>query len=74
MEEVDGIAPECAACPIPKLSDTGARVMEIRGLLISLAEIVDPATVISICGGMSKAELQLMAALETEIQKEKSKE
>lgn len=67
--EIDAIEPDCYGgnCLVPPLSKTGARVLEMRGLLSGLHDLVDSGTVFRVMGGVSKAELQLLAAVEAEI-------
>lgn len=63
---MDGIVPDCktpAGCAIPPLDPEGRRVLEIRTLLGSLHNVIDPGTICRICD-VDLIDLQLLAALE----------
>lgn len=67
--EVDGLEPECTAgagCPIPAPGEAGARILEIRSLLLSLRGVIDPETICRLCG-IDRDDLELLARVEAEI-------
>ncbi len=53
-------------CPIPQLCEAGQRVMELRGLLVSLHPVVDPGTICRMYGA-DLDDLQLLAVIENEL-------
>ena len=66
---MDGIPPDCdtdAGCRIPALTPAGERIMQIRGLLVSLAPTVDPGTVCRIWQ-VDREDLTLLTLIETEL-------
>jgi len=66
-QEVDEIVPACmteAGCLIPPLSETGARILDIRGLIVGLKDLIDPGTIIAVMGGLDPEDLRLMATAE----------
>ncbi len=73
IEEVDGVKPDCKTdkgCPVPPLSADELRVIEMRGLLISLRELVDVGTVLRMHGATLE-DLKILAAIEEGLKKKK---
>lgn len=65
-EEIDGAIPDCRTekgCLIPPLSETGARIMQVREKLMKLKDLVDPATILRM-HGVTLDDLDLLAAVE----------
>lgn len=68
---MEGEPPLCQtglACPIPVLRPEAQRVNDIRGLLVSLHDLVGPETICRICNVQSD-ELMLLAAVEDELKR-----
>lgn len=68
---MEGELPLCQtgrACPIPVLRPEAQRVNDIRGLLVSLHDLVGPETICRICNVQSD-ELLLLAAVEDELKR-----
>lgn len=64
---MDEIEPPCRAgetCLVPPLEAEGLRIMELRGLLLSLQGLVDPGTVCRLAGAELE-DLQMLAQVET---------
>jgi hypothetical protein len=62
--EVDGIKPDCRTgkkCLVPRLEPEAQRVMELRGLIVRLRDLVDAGTILKMCG----ADLEDLALLAT---------
>ncbi len=64
--EVEGIEPECGTCPVPRLSPEGQRILEIRGLLVRLHEVVGSEAILRL-HEVTREELGLLALVEEEI-------
>jgi hypothetical protein len=66
---VDGLTPDCRTalgCLIPALPVEGKRVLEIRGLLNRLHNVIDAGTICRICD-VDLIDLQLLAIVEEEL-------
>lgn len=64
---MDEIEPPCQAgeaCLVPPMGAEGLRIMELRGLLLSLRDLVDPGTVCRLAGA-DLEDLQMLARVET---------
>ena len=64
------MTPECktGGCRLPPLRPEAARIWEVRTLLITLRELVDPGTICRICN-VESADLYLLAAVENEVKR-----
>ncbi len=63
---MDDITPNCQAgvdCLVPPLTPAGKNIIELRGLLLSLRDLVDPGTVCRLYG-VTLEDLKLLAAAE----------
>ena len=60
---MEGIEPECGICPVPILSPEGRKVLELRGLLRQLTDLVDSGTILKMYD-VNKDELELLAVAE----------
>jgi hypothetical protein len=66
---VDGVTPDCeteTGCPIPELTAGNMRILQIRGLLVRLNQIVGPETICRILG-VDEEDLSLLALIEGEL-------
>lgn len=68
IEEIDGVTPQCGACLIPPLSPDEARVLEMRGMLISLKDIVDSGDILRMYSA-TKEDLEMLKVIEDEFKK-----
>ena len=68
MQEVEGIEPECCTCIVPPVSPEGQRVLELRGMLTRLHELVDSGTILKMYG-VTREELEMLAIVEAELAK-----
>jgi hypothetical protein len=67
--KVDGLTPECETaegCPIPPLDAPGRRALEMRALILRLSKLVDPGSVLRMCGA-DLEDLALLARIEDEL-------
>ena len=60
--------PGVDTCWLPELDETGHRILEIRGKLIALKDLVDPGTVLRMYRA-TKEDIELLAAVEEEMRK-----
>ncbi len=82
IEEQDGAPAPChvtagrtngsapAGCPIPPLSADEARILDMRGMLIQLKDLVDAGTVLRMYGATLE-ELRILAAIEEGLREKK---
>lgn len=78
-QRADGIQPDCetaTGCLIPALSEDGQRILTLRGMRISLKNLIDPGTICRAFereyGELDWFDLEMLAAIETELQPEDS--
>ncbi len=62
------LQPGINACWLQELDEAGHRILEIRGKLIALKELVDPGTILRMYK-VSLEEIELLAAVEEEMRK-----
>ncbi len=82
IEEQDGIPAPCRSprpmgegqgegvCPIPPLTPDERRILEMRGMLIQLKDLVDPGTVLMMHGA-DIGDLKILAAIEAGLKEKK---
>lgn len=73
---MDGIAPDCmaeAGCPIPQLDETGQRILQIRGHLVTLQPTVDAGTICRI-HNVDRDDLDLLMVVEEQLREQVRKE
>lgn len=66
---MDEIIPDCQAgrpCLVPPLDSDGQRIIELRGLILSLHPTIDPGTVCKLYGA-TLDDLRLLAVVENEL-------
>jgi len=60
--------PGVNACWLPELDETGHRILEVRGKVIALKNLVDPGTVLRMYR-VTLEEIEILAAVEEEFKK-----
>lgn len=68
-EEIDGAVPDCETdkgCLIPPLTEQGQRILEIRDRLITLHDIMDAGTILSMYDA-TKEDIEMLSIIEKEL-------
>lgn len=64
----EDLNPGINACWLPELDEAGQRILEIRGKLIALKDLVDPGTVLRMYSATLE-DIEILATVEEEMKK-----
>jgi len=73
---MDDVAPNCKTergCLIPRVDEEGRRILEVRRLLLSLGDLIDPGTVCRICN-VDRDDLELLARIQETVRAARNEE